>query len=149
MEIFLRFIVIIAILAMSSSCTNDVLDSSYATQSEVKASNAIQRGWIPAWLPSEAMNIREVHNIDTNESALSFNLPIGTNWHPPASCKPANAGQFTEPSFAREWLPKDISNYDFFGCPSGQPINGNAPILQAIAIQPGRQHIIHWRVFSR
>ncbi len=40
------------------------------------AGGAIKRGWIPEWLPKEAINIHESYNLDTSELAFSFELPI-------------------------------------------------------------------------
>jgi len=41
---------------------------------EWQAAPADQRGWIPRWLPREARDIREVHNVDTDEWWLAFQL---------------------------------------------------------------------------
>src|SRR5688572_22114675 len=64
------------------SCTDDVLDASYPSQADAVAAGAVKRGWIPSWIPSGATQLREVHNVDTNQSALLFNLPPGFAWDP-------------------------------------------------------------------
>jgi hypothetical protein len=47
----------------------------YDTYSDAKKDEAIQRGWIPIWVPVTATNIHEAHNLDTNSRALSFTAP--------------------------------------------------------------------------
>jgi len=47
----------------------------YDTHAEAVADEAIQRGWIPTWVPPTATNIHEAHNLDTNARALSFTAP--------------------------------------------------------------------------
>ena len=44
----------------------------YANKTEVIADNAIERGWIPSILPKSAYDIKEKHNLDTNELNGSF-----------------------------------------------------------------------------
>ena len=78
---------------VAAGCTDDVLDASYASRSEVEADGAIARGWVPKWLPVEATHIREVDNIDSSESALAFRLPAGAGWRPPSPCQPATGSK--------------------------------------------------------
>src|SRR5690606_35713915 len=111
MDRFSRLVAFAAAM-LASACTNDVLDASYPTQAEAVAAGAVQRGWIPAWVPPEATDLREVHNVDTNESALLFTLPAKLNWRPPASCRDADAGEFSEPGFARSWIPELENGYN-------------------------------------
>jgi len=138
-----------AVAVVLSACTSDVLDASYATQAEAVAAGAVHRGWIPAWVPPEATDLREVHSVDTNESALVFNLPAGLNWRPPASCRDADAGEFAEPAFARAWIPELGASYSYYSCPSPSGVTGSVPIIAAVAVQQGGQHVLHWRVFAR
>ena len=44
---------------------------------------AVSAGWIPEWIPVGASSLREVHDIDTNESALAFDIPPGS-WRTPS-----------------------------------------------------------------
>jgi len=141
-----HLVVCIAAAAIASSCTNDVLDASYATHAEAVAAGAVKRGWVPAWVPPEATDLREVHKVDTNESALSFALPSGLHWTPPAPCRPADAGEFSEPAFRRSWLTA-TTGYAFYSCPSG--VTGSVPIIAAVAVRQDEQHVLHWRVFAR
>ena len=141
-----RLVIFTAAVVIVSSCTNDVLDASYATHAEAVAAGAIKRGWIPSWVPPEATELREVHKADTSESALLFSLPGNLHWTPPASCRLADPGEFSEPVIHRSWLP-DTSGYTFYSCPSGA--TGSVPIITAIAVRPDGKSVLHWRAFAR
>jgi len=55
---------------------SDALDASFDDWEAVNASGSIERGWIPYWLPKEATNIQERHNLDTTAIAFSFDMPV-------------------------------------------------------------------------
>jgi hypothetical protein len=137
----------VAVAAIASSCTNDVLDVSYATQAEATAAGAVKRGWVPAWVPPEATGLQEVHKVDTSESALFFSLPPGLRWKLPAPCRKADGGEFSEPAFSRSWLPDTRSGYTFYSCPSG--VSASVPVIAAVAVRQDGQRVLHWRVFAR
>jgi hypothetical protein len=69
---------IVLIAALVGGCdwlllmSHEMLESHYATYEEVIRDGAVVRGWIPAFLPHSAEQIREVHNIDTNEAWVFF-----------------------------------------------------------------------------
>ena len=44
----------------------------YSSRAEVVRDRAIERGWIPSWLPEDATDIRERHDLDSNISQLTF-----------------------------------------------------------------------------
>lgn len=46
----------------------------YSSRQDIVSDNAIERGWVPPWLPASAHAINEVHNIDTNEVWMKFKL---------------------------------------------------------------------------
>ena len=142
-----RFVIYITTVAIASSCTNDVLDTSYATRAEAVADDAVKRGWVPVWVPSEATELREVHKVDTSESALFFNLPAGLHWRPPTPCRTADGGEFSEPAFSRSWLPDTEWGYTFYSCPSN--LSSSMPIIVAVAVRQDGQRVLHWRVFAR
>ncbi len=142
-----RLAVFIAVVCLAAGCTDDVLEASYDDRAEVEADGAIRHGWVPEWLPVNASNIREVHNIDTSESALAFSLPPGANWRPPPECRPAEGGEFSEPRFNRDWIPKPDSQTMYYSCP-GEAGPG-VRMVEAVAVSSGGQRVIHWRVFAR
>jgi hypothetical protein len=144
----LRLVTLIAVVLTACSCTDDVLDASYPSQADAVAAGAVKRGWIPSWIPSDATQLREVHNVDTNQSALLFNLPPGSTWHPPSDCQPAVAGQFSAPAFDRDWIPDIESGYALYTCPAGL---AGAPVqlFSGVAVHESGQHVFHWRVLAR
>lgn len=54
--------------------TEDVVNT-YATYEEADRDGANRRGWMPAYVPRRAHEIREVHNLDSNRQWLRFRLP--------------------------------------------------------------------------
>lgn len=52
------------------------------------SAGAVSSGWIPDWFQSDALDVREVHDIDTIESALALGIPSGIAWQPPSHCRP-------------------------------------------------------------
>jgi hypothetical protein len=142
---------LLALTVMSTvvcSCTNDVLDASYATQADAIAAGAVKRGWIPNWIPPVATQLHEVHKVDTNQSALRFNLPPGSAWKPPKDCQSAVAGQFSEPAFSRDWIPDIEHGYDLYTCPSGL-VAAQPHLFAGVAVHKSGQHVFHWRVLAR
>ena len=132
---------------VAAGCTTDVLDASYASRSEVEADGAIDRGWVPEWLPAEATQIREVHNIDTSESALAFRLPPGTEWRPPSPCQPVAGSKTGGPRFNREWIPALGAQATYYSCPAEEGLG--AARVETVAILSGGQQVVHWRAFAR
>ena len=53
----------------------DTVENNYADLDAAIKVNAVGTGkWIPGFLPSSARNIHETHNLDTNESWLTFEI---------------------------------------------------------------------------
>ena len=44
----------------------------FATYEELMKSGFLEKGWIPDFLPTDASDIKEAHDLDTNMRALSF-----------------------------------------------------------------------------
>jgi hypothetical protein len=106
----------------------------------------MSRGWIPGWLPVAATDIHEVHDLDTNEGAVTFRLAPGSKWRPLESCRPAQGGMFTEPRFSRHWIP-DLDGATYYSCTEEQ--GTGTPLLEAVAILPGGERVLYWRAFSK
>jgi len=144
----LQLVALTAAMCVAAACTDDVLDASYPDQSAAVAAGAIERGWIPSWIPPEATQLREVHNVDTNQSALLFSLPPQSTWAPPRECAPAVAGQFSEPAFSRDWIPDIEQGYDLFACP-GERASAQPQLYAGLAVSRNRLQVFHWRVLAR
>jgi hypothetical protein len=80
-EWFVAFVVIEA-----AGCSRfERPEASYASYSEAEGAGALGPGsWIPEFLPVSAIDIREQHNIDTNERWLRFSFT--GDFKPPDSC---------------------------------------------------------------
>jgi hypothetical protein len=50
--------------------------SEYDDLADAQADGALERGWLPAFLPPNTRNIREAHNVDTNARWLEFSAPV-------------------------------------------------------------------------
>jgi hypothetical protein len=61
--------------------------SSFRTYEELKASGLMERGWVPAHLPTSATEIEESHDIDTNEGWMSFRYEPGDTAKADEACR--------------------------------------------------------------
>src|SRR4030095_13345526 len=69
MKTIFRFVAItvyLSLLILEAGCS-DRYESHYATLSAATKDGAVDRGWIPDLLNVNASEIRELHNLDTNE----------------------------------------------------------------------------------
>jgi hypothetical protein len=82
----IRKLVVLALLLIAG-CT-DRYEASFATYADAKSRGALERGgWLPDFLPESATEIREEHDIDSNELWVTFSF--GREFRPPASCSPS------------------------------------------------------------
>ena len=65
----------IASLLLSLVACSDEKEASYATFGEAERAGAIERGWLPPFVPHSARQISERHDLDTNAQELTFVLP--------------------------------------------------------------------------
>src|ERR1700720_4214592 len=54
------------------ACGNDLRESSYRTLADAKSEGAIDRGWIPDYLPQTSRDIHEIHRIEHSKTWCSF-----------------------------------------------------------------------------
>jgi hypothetical protein len=83
-------------------CNEDV-EAHYRTYSDLENAGVGPRSWMPHWLPRTAVDIHDLHNLDTNSTLISFSVPEAT----PAllrACRPVTAGR--NPGRA-PWWPTD------------------------------------------
>ena len=123
-----------AALLSLTACMSDVQDAKYSSQIEAAKAGAIDQGWVPRWVPEGAINLRETHNLDTNESLLAFSLPAQPAWQPPAFCQPA-------PAFERKWAPARLDGYQTYTC---QPPEAGPGLAHALAIAPDGRSVLVW-----
>src|SRR5882724_8330179 len=53
-------------------------ESQYSDMNAARADGAFNRGWLPEIVPDDSIDIREMHNIDTNKTWGCFVIPSGT-----------------------------------------------------------------------
>lgn len=63
------------VLALSLTGCNEQVDESYSTYSEAQRAGAVERGWIPSFVPSSARDLEDSHDLDTSRQTLRFTIP--------------------------------------------------------------------------
>jgi hypothetical protein len=118
----LQLAVVVSALLGLAACS-ETFDSTYATFSEAQREGATIRGWVPAWLPPNATNIREVHDIDTNRFMLGFTVAKRPKVTLPNDCVRIGPRAAAKPPFRRQWWPSDVPanplathRHSFFKC---------------------------------
>lgn len=93
---------------MLMACAGETYEVNYDTLHIAQASGAIQRGWLPAWLPREAKNIYEVHNLDSNAAMWAAEVPVGAEVSLPSNCSAVASSQLPDAPFKRRWWPEGV-----------------------------------------
>lgn len=134
-----------ALCLILTSC-DLVMDSSYATKQEAVDAEMIAKGWIPAWVPEEATDLREVHDLDSNVSALAFSKPRSKQLLLPPGCRPVNHSATQPALFNRSWWPSETAlkrAYTFFRC---EPEFGKSIF---VATSSTGNRVLFWRTYAR
>lgn len=75
-KIGLRYFACFSSICLSAlllvSCGQDAVTSHYKTYSEVQKAGVIEKGWIPDFLPTSAVDIKEIHNVELDASRVEF-----------------------------------------------------------------------------
>jgi hypothetical protein len=124
-----------------TGCLDTTLEKSYSTMATAVADGAVTRGWIPEWVPANATDLDEVHDLDSNESALSFNVPANSELALPVQCKLIKASGTLPVRFDRRWWPTGAElakSYTFHSCPTG-----------LVATHESGHRVLHWRTNGR
>ena len=142
----LRYSLIATACLLASGCFWETNDASYSTAREVIDNGFLEKGWIPRWLPPDATDLRETHNIDSNVSELSFSIPGKSSLELPGSCTPV-AFKDTVPAYIqRHWWPTEQDlrgSYTFFRC------SPDATDYTFVGINKNGQRVLHWRTYAR
>jgi len=136
-----RAILLLLLASATTGCLDTTLDESYPTMAAAVADGAVARGWVPEWLPANATDLDEVHDLDSNESALSFSVPAGTKLALPAKCSLVQAGDRLPTRFDRGWWPAEVElerSYTFYSCPTG-----------FVGLHKSGRRAVHWRASAR
>lgn len=62
-------------IALTLSACGDAVEERYGSWDEAKRAGAVERGWVPPFVPSTARNLRSIHDLDLNSQRLTFKLP--------------------------------------------------------------------------
>lgn len=62
----------IAILLLSLAACSEQVEETYPTWAEAQRAGAVERGWIPDFVPESAREIRDSHDLDSNRQTLFF-----------------------------------------------------------------------------
>jgi len=60
-----------------TGCARDQYTTTYADTITARQQGAVERGWIPDWLPEDATNLREIHRPRTGAAVVRATLPGG------------------------------------------------------------------------
>ena len=124
----------------------DTTDASYTSTAEAIRSGVLGKGWIPEWLPKDATDIREVHNIDSNVSELSMAVPGPKSIRLPADCVPVLYSDTVQAYIRRRWWPSETElqqSYVFFRC------SADHTDYRFVAISKAGTRVLHWRTYAR
>ncbi len=114
-------IVVLIAAALIAACSLiDTQSASYADYRAVEANGAIGRGWIPAFLPESATDVREKHNLDTNTKLVRFDFDAGDLETLTQACPPTQ--HIVPPTLNANWWPDDLQDSvgAFFHCEGGR-----------------------------
>ncbi|MNM94606.1 hypothetical protein D3C81_1070160 [compost metagenome] len=141
----MRLFLLLGLCLILTSC-DLVMDSSYATKQEAVDAEMITKGWIPAWVPEEATDLREVHDLDSNVSALAFSKPRSKQLLLPPGCRPVNHSATQPALFNRSWWPSETAlkrAYTFFRC---EPEFDKSVF---VATNRTGNRVLFWRTYAR
>jgi hypothetical protein len=96
------------LLAAALTSCNEYREVTYPDLAKAKEDGAIERGWIPEWLPQSSVQFYEAHDLDSNRSALSVRFSANESWNPPSSCKQIPHTDVPESPIHPSWWPNDI-----------------------------------------
>jgi hypothetical protein len=142
----LRDSFIVAACLLVSGCFWETTDASYSTAKEVIDNGYLEKGWIPRWLPADATDLRETHNIDSNVSELSFSIPGRESLDLPVSCTPVTFKDTIPAYIQRRWWPAEQDlrdSYTFFKCPA------DVTDYTFVGVNKNGRRVLHWRTYAR
>jgi len=78
----------------------------YDTVDEAKSEGAFRRGWLPDWIPNDAHDIHEHHDLDTNVRAFSFKMKSPDKFFLPEQCRDIKSA--LKPNLKTKLFPKNV-----------------------------------------
>jgi hypothetical protein len=130
------------------------MDAEYATYAAAKEDGAILRGWLPDFVPTSATDIRESHNLDSNEHWLTFRFDSNDRAEIVAGLETSNPNFPRDNSTQRRsWWPDDLrreytstdSRYEFYTYRHEINVGGKDKYdIGYVAIEKERDVIWYW-----
>ena len=132
---------LIAIGAVVAACS-ERREVFYADESAARQDGAIERGWIPEWLPKTARQIHEIHDLDTNRSMLAFSFSPAEAPELARQCDQVGRDRLEPAPFATAWWPEDVPpspvvthRHIYYKCSGGA----------YVAVSPRDGEMYYWR----
>lgn len=134
-----RLLIVVMALLPLASC--DWIESKEAHYPDMKAAGAageIARGWIPAFVPESAVDIRIKYDVENNRTWLSFRGAIDRSTLPEA-CRSVTSKEIIYPTNGpRAWWPVALTadskeskkEYEYFACKDGEFLAADRSMAQ-------------------
>ncbi len=118
-QALIALIVLFLAANVLAACAAEMPEASYENLDAAIADGAVERGWVPDWLPPSALDIKEKHDLDTNSQIMRFTAPSWNGGTLPDHCRPVES---TEPSrLTAPWWPENVGEMtaEVFVCDGG------------------------------
>ncbi len=136
---------IIGALCCAMGACGLVTGSRFDTLQAAGEQDMVRKGWVPEWVPPDATDLREVHDLDSNVSELAFRKPVATMVQLPAHCRKTTYTSSARASIQRSWWPPESvlqMSYTVFNC---GPDHGRATFA---AVSDSGDQVLFWRTYS-
>jgi hypothetical protein len=98
---------LLATTGMLLSC-GERPELSYPDAAAARRAGAVERGWIPEWLPNSAHTIHEAHSVDTNQTMLAFSFRSEDAPDLNQRCRQIQSAALKAVPFSVDWWPDDV-----------------------------------------
>ena len=119
-----RFIISLGVVAVLG-CGAPTQEFYYDSYALAVKDGAIQRGWLPLWLPVASTKIFVAHKVDTGAQMWAADAPVGTELVLASTCRSVLSQGLPKPHFERIWWPEGVPHarapeqaYIYFKCGS-------------------------------
>ena len=134
-------------LAACDGLGSSALDSTYANLDELKSDGAMERGWVPLWVPQTSRIILESHDVDTSVSSLRLSFAPTEGWSVPSTCAPAAADALPMPRLKPLWWPRGVpsakgegAKFAYFKC-----AGSSKTLVESLAVDSKSGDLLYWR----
>ena len=147
----LHFTLTSGLLGLAIAC-GEIQHASYATYAAADSAGAVTRGWVPSFVPSTAIEIVEIHDLDLNTQRLRFRAPEADLRTMIATLVPLSLDEARKPGIEAPPLPGDWP-FELFRGPLVATPRGTlrmfrtqlqAPGASCIAVEWSRRIVYAW-----